>query len=76
MTLMMIALLAAVVVTTAVVLADSGLRMWSALGDVARGKALLHEAATLPLQNRPAAARVSTRVSYARAVAVPQRAAA
>lgn len=75
MTLVMLALLVALTAATALILADSALRLWSAAGglkqqnDVLRGRPL-----ELP-RMRPAA-RVTTQVNYARPNSAPLRAAA
>ena len=77
MTLLMIALLLALAAATGIVLADSGLRLWSALGAIgAQGPMLRDGAAGLPLLRGRRAARVITPVSYAPPTAVPRRAAA
>lgn len=73
MSLALIALLLALTLVTSVVLADSGLRMWSAFGAV-KAQRLVAELPRLPAQ-RPA--RVTTRVSFTRTgLSAPQRAAA
>ena len=77
MTVLLIALLVAFAAATAIVLADSGLRLWSAFGGIGAQQALLRRGAGLPAARVPCAARVVTRVSYARpATIAPQRAAA
>lgn len=79
MTFMMLALLVAFALATTIVLADSGLRLWSAVAAIkGQRMAILYEAG-LPEVRNIAAARVSTRVSYARqspALSAPLRAAA
>ena len=73
MSLALIALLLALTLVTSVVLADSGLRMWSAFGAL-KAERMTAEMPRLPAQ-RPA--RISTRVSFARTgLPVPKRAAA
>ena len=76
MTLLLIALLVAFTAATAIVLADSGLRLWSAFGVIAAQEAKLRSGELPAL--RPA--RVITRVSYPRSAAMaaspPRRAAA
>lgn len=74
MTLLLIALLIAIAAATAVVLADSGLRMWSAFGGIRVQQAMLRNISGLPALRDHRAARVTTRVSYARTA--PLRAAA
>jgi hypothetical protein len=77
MTLLLIALLIAFAAATAVVLADSGLRMWSAFGGITAQQAMLRNISELPALRDYRAARVTPRVSYARTVpATPLRAAA
>lgn len=76
MTILLLALVAAFVAIVGTVLADSGLRLWSAAGGIARQKAALRTAAELPTARRAAVARVVTRVSYARMGSRQQRAAA
>lgn len=76
MTLLLIALLVAFAAATGIVLADSGLRMWSALGGTKAQQAMLHKAAGVPSMRVQRAARVVTRVSYARSGSQPWRAAA
>lgn len=79
MTLLLIALLVALAAATGIVLADSGLRMWSAAGGIKAQRAMLSRQ---PAQVEPAlrgqrAARATTRVNFARtAAAAPRRAAA
>lgn len=76
MTLLLIALLIAFAAATGIVLADSGLRMWSAFGGIAAQQGRLRK--DLP-SLREHTARVTTRVSYARptiVVSTPRRAAA
>ena len=73
MTVLLIALVAVLAAATAVVLADSGLRLWSA----ARGIALERSGAVTPALRAQRAVRVATRISYSRGVvAAPRRAAA
>ena len=78
MTIVMLALLVALVVVTAIVLADSGLRLWSAVGSIrAQQQAGLGRRVELP-RTRPAA-RVTMQINYARSMpsqAAPSRAAA
>ena len=77
MTLLLIALLVAFAAATGIVLADSGLRLWSAFGGIRARQAVLRNGDGLPAAR---AARVTTRVSYARpmvrAGSAPRRAAA
>ena len=75
MTLLLIALLIAFAAATAIVLADSGLRMWSAFGGIRAQQATLRNNSGLPTLRDQGAVRMTTRVSYARNVA-PRRAAA
>ena len=75
MTLLLIALLVAFAAATGIVLADSGLRLWSALGGIRGQQATLRKVAGLPALRGQRPARVMTRVSYARPE-VPQRVAA
>lgn len=76
MTLLLIALLVAFTVVAGIVLADSGLRLWSAFGGIRAQQAMLRNGNGLPARR----ARMVTRVSYARPVATaasaPRRAAA
>ena len=74
MTLLLIALLIAFAAATAIVLADSGLRMWSAFGGIRVQQAMLRNISGLPALRDDRAARVTTRVSYTRTA--PLRAAA
>ena len=76
MTILLLALLAAVVVATGIVLADSGLRIWSAFGGIPRQKAALRHNASLPLHRKLTTARVTTAISYGRTGAAPFRVAA
>lgn len=80
MTFVMIALLIAFAVATAIVLADSGLRLWFAIGEIAaQRKEAMRGNGELPQLRNRAAAQVSMRISYARTVPVqnvPLRAAA
>lgn len=79
MTLLLIALLVALAAATGIVLADSGLRMWSAAGGIKAQRAMLlrQPARAVPALRNQRAARVTTRVSFARTVtAAPRRAAA
>lgn len=65
MSFLMLALLVAFACAAALVLADSALRLWSAMGGLAAQRsAVTGGFADLP-QLRSRAARVSTRVSYA-----------
>lgn len=75
MTFFLLALVAAFVAIVGTVLADSGLRLWSAAGGIARQQAALRTAAKLPAARRAPVARVVTRVSYAK-IATQERAAA
>lgn len=76
MTLLLIALLVAFAAATGAVLADSGLRLWSAVGGIRAQQAMLGNEMALPAA-RQRAARVVMRVNYARPAPVaPQRAAA
>lgn len=79
MALLLLALLAGFALATGIVLADSGLRMWSAFGALGAENAMLTRAgigtATSTARNRPVA-RVNTRVSYARPAPERMRAAA
>ena len=79
MTLLLIALLVALAAATGIVLADSGLRMWSAAGGIKAQRAMLSRqpAQVVPALRSQRTARVMTRVSFARTAAVaPLRAAA
>lgn len=77
MALLLVAFLVVLVAATGLVLADSGLRMWSAFGGMKAQQAILCETSRLPAMRAP---QVTTRVSYARPVAkcafAPRRAAA
>lgn len=78
MALLLIALLIAFAVATGVVLADSGLRLWSALGGLERELAM-RSGRELPAWRSQPLASVTTRVSYSRQavpVSAPWRAAA
>lgn len=75
MTLLLITLLVAFAAATGIVLADSGLRLWSAFGGIGTRQAMLRNGAGLPARRGQRAARVMTPVSYARPAA-PRRAAA
>ena len=75
MALLLLALLAGFALATGIVLADSGLRMWSAFGALGAERAMLRNAAMPTLRTR-AEARVVTRVSYARPATERMRAAA
>lgn len=75
MALLLLALLVAGTLATGIVLADSGLRLWSALGGIRSRQAMLRNpAASLPGSRAPRAPRVTTRISFARLA--PLRAAA
>ena len=79
MTLLLIALLVAFAAATGIVLADSGLRLWSAFGGIAAQQAKLRDEGLPELRaQRPAC--VITRVSFARPATMsgvaPRRAAA
>ena len=75
MTFLLLVLLVAGTIATGIVLADSGLRLWSALGGIRSQQAMLrHGCSALPCARPARAARVMTRVSYSRAT--PLRAAA
>lgn len=77
MTLLLIALLIAFAAATGIVLADSGLRLWSALGGLKAEHAMLLNAGQVPALRSQRAARVVTRISYARPLGVaPRRVAA
>ena len=80
MTLLLLALLAAIATATGIVLADSGLRLMSALGGIRAEQAMVAGGADIPSLRGQRANRVTTRVSYARAAvaagSVPRRAAA
>lgn len=77
MTLLLIALLVAIAATTGFVLADSGLRMWSAFGGIRAKQGLLRTGGLPTRRASRAVPRVTTRVSYARPAAIaPRRAAA
>lgn len=65
MTLLLIALLVAFTVATGIVLADSGLRLWSAVGGLKAQQAILRRDGVPEMRVRQTA-RVMTRVSYAR----------
>ena len=75
MTLLLIALLAGFAAATGIVLADSGLRLWSALGGIRVQQANLRVGA-LPARRGLSPARVVSRVSYARPAAIALRRAA
>lgn len=76
MTLLLIALLVAFAAAAGIVLADSGLRLWSALGGIRVQQAAL-QAGSVPALRGQRTARVVTRVSYARpAMPATQRRAA
>lgn len=76
----MIAMLVAFTVATGLVLADSGFRLWFAMGEIgAQRTAAMRGQGGLPRFRHGAAAKVTTRVSYARtgvAQMAPLRAAA
>lgn len=80
MTLLLIALLIAFAAATGIVLADSGLRMWSAFGEIGAQQAKPRGGFALPATRGRRAARITTRVSFARAAVsmgpAPRRAAA
>ena len=77
MTLLLLALLIAGTMATGIVLADSGLRMWSALGGIRSQQAMLRQGSTgQPALRAARTARVTTRVSYARSAPAPLRAVA
>jgi hypothetical protein len=71
MTLLLIALLIAFAAATVLVLADSGLRMWSAMGGVKSRQAAMRDVRDISARRVSRAARVVTRVSYARPVVSP-----
>lgn len=67
MTFVIFALLVTFAVATAIILADSGLRMWSAAGGIAAQRPVVMRGdACLPHRRNGLAARVTMRVSYAR----------
>lgn len=71
MTLLVIALVLAAAVVTGTVLADSGLRLWSAFGVQAAQRRAMLAGAVLPVARAPHAARATAiRVSYARSAAL------
>ena len=74
MTLLLLALLVAGAIATAIVLADSGLRLWSALGGIRRQQAMMRNEGARYGRRVSRPARVTTRVSYSRTA--PLRAAA
>lgn len=77
MTLLLVALLVALTAATGIVLADSGLRMWSAVGALKAQQIAMRSDSGLPALRGERSARVTTRVSYARVTgAAPRRAAA
>ena len=76
MTLPLIVLLVALAAATGIVLADSGLRMRSALGGLRTQQARLRKGPALPVLRIERAPRVVTRVSYARPAVATRRAAA
>ena len=76
MTLVSLALLVALVAAIAIVLADSGLRWWSAFVAIASLRADLRGTADLPVLRHGRPTVVTTRVSYARPAPARQRAAA
>lgn len=71
MTLLLIALLAAFAAATGIVLADSGLRLWSAFGGMAARQAAVRDVRDVPELHGQRPARVITRISYARPVGFP-----
>lgn len=72
----MLALLAAFAAAIALVLADSGLRLWSALGGIKAQRGATRNP-RMELPRRRATARVTTQVSYGRTSrSAPLRAAA
>lgn len=77
MTFLLIALLIAIVAMTGFVLADSGLRMWSAFSAIKAQQAMLKAPIPVPAIRTQRPARIVTQVSYSRVVgSVRQRAAA
>lgn len=79
MALLLLALLAGFALATGIVLADSGLRMWSAFGALGAQRVLVTKTANgheMPTGRARPVARVTTRVSYARTAPAPLRAAA
>lgn len=77
MTLLLLALLAAIALATGFVLADSGLRLWSALGGIRAARAgYCDQILRVPAHRPRSAARVTTRVSFARPIPARLRAAA
>lgn len=76
MTLLSLALLIATAAAIAIVLADSGLRWWSAFVAIAGLRADARPNADLPALRHGRATVVTTRVSYARPAPARQRVAA
>jgi hypothetical protein len=79
MSFVMLALLIAFAAATALVLADSGLRLWSALGGLKAQRLALASGPLGHQQSRVRSARMTTRVSYVPArpaQPAPRRAAA
>ena len=64
MTFLLLALLAGFAIAAGIVLADSGLRLWSALGGIGGQQEMLQS--SLPAQRCISPVRVTTRVSFAR----------
>ena len=79
MALLMLTLLAGFTLATGIVLADSGLRLWSAFGTLGMQKTMLVGAkkdAEMPILRTRAEAQVATRVSFSRPAPAPLRVAA
>lgn len=77
MTFLIVALFAGFAVATGIVLADSGLRLWSAFGTIRAQQAMLRAGVAVPAARRAQLpARVTTRVSFARPAPRPLRVAA
>lgn len=66
MTLILLALLVALGAATGIVLADSGLRLWSAIGGTGARQALLRNGRDLPALRTQRPARVTARISFER----------
>lgn len=67
MAILMLTLLIAFAAATAIVLADSGLRMWSAVAGIkAQHRAVMGLSTQVPQVRARHAVRMTTRVSYAR----------
>ena len=71
MTLLLIALLIAFAAATVLVLADSGLRMWSAIARMKSQQTVMRDVRDISARRGLRAARVVTRVSYGRPAVNP-----